>query len=1345
MCKNCFRTKEQHEVLERQRAAEALAANGSIRGKDPTTAIKDATASASKTAAVGSPKVKRSEVKGSSVGSKSAGNVDSNSKSKFAGDKSDAAIATKKSGPLRRTGSKDNGDGSPSQGKSQKVSGISKKQTAADRPSSGKRVSPPSPLSPPAGKKSPLSPPTGKKSPLSPPMGKKSPLSPPTGKKSPLSPPTSKKAVAIRSKMSGASVGPPSKRNISGEAANLPVEEAAPRKDDPARGRVDSLGTGGTTTPGATADGACGGAAGGATDGTPSKITPRSEAGVSVDKDAGLAVGVGDSSPLEIPDIGSNLHAPEETGATDAVPPAEDSYTTSAATIVLEPAPSGDSPTTAHASSGSGVAEPSAQPLTPNPTSPSPPASPTQLSSPSEKQGSGPVSFLGDREGLAVITTTGRGVESGTTTEGSEQGQGEEGRPHQQQQQQQVDTQGRAPTLTDTTTTATISIPSLDDAPCSVSESFDLTADSDNTQNSELPTLPTETHQIEQSEGTGISDGQLDIVIIEDTIDELDQHPGSDTVSTEGKQTDSGLITVPLSAGATTPVSVSPADQWFETETELPPPAAFSDPKTPELGLPVSDVETTAEVTLSLDGGVSLTERPSEQGEQEEVVQGAHTEKHNPGPTADAAGVSQGVLAHTEEGASLNTSQPAGVLSVIPVQYSRATLKLKPTEQEEDQEQSSDDYSSDGSHVAGVSAAASEPATLAEQSISASPGVLAAGGGRAFEPLTPTSSDVTKRRSAKRPRERQPEHSVRTAVAADAAPAADAEPTQSTTSAAATSAVATAAAATVSQTADSEPPSSSSPELVDDGPLIESAPVFASTFQGVSKPSSPDNVAATSISLDPSDAATFQSPPPPQKEPGLPPPTGSFVNKVDSFVVRQRGSPSPTELSSQVDRGASLNFEHYTIEPSATFTNSSKRDTSDDLIEEGYGGYQSKGQGQGQGGAVKNLHEEDITTIASVTIGNARKDLLPVQRSNSLDSGDRDSVFHIARHRPQENFQNFERTVQFSGTGRRRRRMSDAFVREDAMMEGTRMLIDNLREKHMLLEEKNNRLEREKSALADLLAVKKHEFIKIDDEFRRRLTDLEGTCSCLDSENKRLTERLKLPESERIHIRDQEKELEELKKKLNEAEDVIGQLTDESASLQNEIRGMHLEMEEMHDQFRDDEAMEFRDLQKELEATAKNCRILQFKLRKAERRNDALESDRLQYEEKVRHLESRFKNSNDQNQIRELEEELRMAKEVSVRLHDELEIVEERRIKFEEELDRTHDLLRESERGRSVLQKELDSRTEEVSWFVCLFFVCLSLDDGKGGRFGDMGRFVTVCTVLSVFKLVRHFLLLFAY
>ena len=52
-------------------------------------------------------------------------------------------------------------------------------------------------------------------------------------------------------------------------------------------------------------------------------------------------------------------------------------------------------------------------------------------------------------------------------------------------------------------------------------------------------------------------------------------------------------------------------------------------------------------------------------------------------------------------------------------------------------------------------------------------------------------------------------------------------------------------------------------------------------------------------------------------------------------------------------------------------------------------------------------------------------------------------------------------------------------------------------------------------------------------------------------------------------------------------------------------------MEELQDQFRVDDADEFRQLQGELEIAAKNCRILQFKLRKLEKRNESLETEKV--------------------------------------------------------------------------------------------------------------------------------------
>lgn len=94
-------------------------------------------------------------------------------------------------------------------------------------------------------------------------------------------------------------------------------------------------------------------------------------------------------------------------------------------------------------------------------------------------------------------------------------------------------------------------------------------------------------------------------------------------------------------------------------------------------------------------------------------------------------------------------------------------------------------------------------------------------------------------------------------------------------------------------------------------------------------------------------------------------------------------------------------------------------------------------------------------------------------------------------------------------------------------------------------------------------------------------------------------------------------------------------------------------MEELQDQFRLDDADEFRQLQAELEIAAKNCRILQFKLRKLEKRNETLEAEKIMLQDKMDEY------SREAVKIIDLEEELLIAKEVSIRLHGELEQAQE--------------------------------------------------------------------------------------
>ncbi|KAE9413877.1 hypothetical protein Angca_007643, partial [Angiostrongylus cantonensis] len=147
-----------------------------------------------------------------------------------------------------------------------------------------------------------------------------------------------------------------------------------------------------------------------------------------------------------------------------------------------------------------------------------------------------------------------------------------------------------------------------------------------------------------------------------------------------------------------------------------------------------------------------------------------------------------------------------------------------------------------------------------------------------------------------------------------------------------------------------------------------------------------------------------------------------------------------------------------------------------------------------------------------------------------------------------------------------------------------------------------------------------------------------------------------------------------LREKITSTEALCDELMEENESLKAEVRDLQQEIEEMQDQYREEEIEEFRELQRELEQNAKNCRILQFKLRKAERIKEETDAEKLQLQSKLNALtgntseEAALSTQSDCIRVKELESELRIAKEVSVRLHTELEQSEEKRYKLEDEL-----------------------------------------------------------------------------
>uniref|UniRef100_A0A0B7B850 Uncharacterized protein n=1 Tax=Arion vulgaris TaxID=1028688 RepID=A0A0B7B850_9EUPU len=223
---------------------------------------------------------------------------------------------------------------------------------------------------------------------------------------------------------------------------------------------------------------------------------------------------------------------------------------------------------------------------------------------------------------------------------------------------------------------------------------------------------------------------------------------------------------------------------------------------------------------------------------------------------------------------------------------------------------------------------------------------------------------------------------------------------------------------------------------------------------------------------------------------------------------------------------------------------------------------------------------------------------------------------------------------------------------------------------------------------------------KLLNDLRSQLSKMEEQCFRLEKDNRSLHDKLQTQEvcvKRDQASRGKNNDNVVLEEDLEAAEKELEDVKEENKELQSHIMEMKNEMNEMYDHFRESEHDEFREIQKELDIAAKNCRILQFKLRKAERRNDQVEQDRIHYEDKLRTLQDQFDSQDAKNHIRALEEELRMAKEVSVRLHDELDVVEDKRNKALEENRHLTDLLEHTDKRQFRMEMEIDKLRDIVS------------------------------------------------
>ncbi|XP_072512639.1 microtubule cross-linking factor 2 isoform X2 [Salminus brasiliensis] len=140
----------------------------------------------------------------------------------------------------------------------------------------------------------------------------------------------------------------------------------------------------------------------------------------------------------------------------------------------------------------------------------------------------------------------------------------------------------------------------------------------------------------------------------------------------------------------------------------------------------------------------------------------------------------------------------------------------------------------------------------------------------------------------------------------------------------------------------------------------------------------------------------------------------------------------------------------------------------------------------------------------------------------------------------------------------------------------------------------------------------------------------------------------------------------------------IEELRSENDYLKDEVEELRSEMLEMRDMYMEEDVYQLQELRQQLDQANKTCRILQYRLRKAERRS----------------LRVAQTGQVDGELIRTLEQDVKVAKDVSIRLHSELETVEKKRSRLEQENEELQVKLQDLEVAKQVLQAELEKSRE---------------------------------------------------
>ncbi|XP_050395187.1 proteoglycan 4 [Patella vulgata] len=268
----------------------------------------------------------------------------------------------------------------------------------------------------------------------------------------------------------------------------------------------------------------------------------------------------------------------------------------------------------------------------------------------------------------------------------------------------------------------------------------------------------------------------------------------------------------------------------------------------------------------------------------------------------------------------------------------------------------------------------------------------------------------------------------------------------------------------------------------------------------------------------------------------------------------------------------------------------------------------------------------------------------------------------------------------------------------DELLKSKELELAKLTTKLKEMEEKCRKLTEDNAALKKMAYdSKKLDVEKSLSTCKSQLATMEAKCAKLQGDNQDLQNKMKMKDVQSNKDKPDSKAVSQLERDLETSDAECQELKSENLELRKELSNLKVEMEEMYDTFKENEMDEFRELQKELDLASKNCRILQFKLRKSERRNEQIEADKHGYEDKLRSLQSQFTSDDARDHIRALEEDLKMAKEVSVRLNDEIDMLEDKKCKVEDENRQLTEILEQADKKQFRMEMDIDRLKDQIA------------------------------------------------